>query len=403
MKFHYKAFTPDGAIVEGTIENKTTEGVLRFLNNKGLKPVEVKAISSVSQKKKKSFFGKKITIDDQVFITKYLSLMLKVGTDLFKAIDILIVDFDKAVVKGFMSEIRDSLQRGEPFHTTFAKYPNFFSPVFVNLIKAGESSGNLDVVLSDLNVSLQKQKDLRGRLRAALIYPAMLTGLAFVIVIFLVTFALPKVADVFSGGGFDPPLFSKVVFGIGLFFGKYVWIFVGGGGLLALTLIIFFSKTQTGRRMFHRLLSKTPIIGTVIRKIALQRFASTLSSLLKAGFPIVNSLEITASAVSQEEVTEALRRIAREGISKGLSVGESFKRETVFPAVITNLISVSENAGHIDEILGTLAVFYEAEIDSSVKTMVSFLEPVLLLSIGLIVGIIALSIIVPIYQLVGQF
>jgi len=403
MQFHYTAFQPDGKVIEANVDASDQAEVLAFLAKRGLRPISVKAIAPIGESGRGRFFGQKITVTDKIFLTKYLGLMLKVGTDLFKAIDILIADFDKPSIKAFMLEIRSSLERGQPFHSTFAKYPQYFSPVFVNLLKAGESSGNLNQVLEDLNRSLEKENDLRGKLRAAFIYPVLLIGMAVAILTFLVTFALPRVAEVFSGGGFEPPIFSRIVFAIGLFLGKYIWFILGVGAVLITGLVFFFKKTKTGRLLFSRILARTPIIRSVVNRLATQRFASTFGSLLKSGLPILDAIEITAEAVGEERMKESLRRISREGIAKGITVGDAFKREKMFPAVVSNLIAVSEKAGHLDEILTTLSEFYESEIDSSVKSLVSFIEPALLLAIGVVVAVIALAIIVPIYELVGQF
>jgi type IV pilus assembly protein PilC len=257
-------------------------------------------------------------------------------------------------------------------------------------------------VLQDLTVSLEKQDELRRKIQGAMIYPVILIVLAFAILLFLVTFALPKIAEVFSSGGFNPPLFSKVVFTIGLFVGSYVWVIVGL--IISAVLCSFiFMRTSAGKRAFHWFVRRAPLVRTIAQKLALQRFASTLSSLLKSGVPIVNSLEITADAVGSEEIADALKRVARDGLSKGLTIGDAFRRETVFPNVITSLVAISEKAGHLDEVLKTLGTFYETEIDGAVKALISFIEPALLAGIGVVVGTIALSIIVPIYQLVGQF
>ncbi len=403
MRFHYVAFQQDGRITEGNAEAKDQSEMIGFLAKRGLRPVKVEALSAEFGPGRKKFFGQRITTTDKIFITKYLGLMLKVGTDLFRAIDILIADFDKPVVKGLMIEIRGSLERGEPFHSTFAKYPEYFSPVFVNLVKAGESSGNLNQVLEDLNRSLEKEGELRSRLKAALVYPVILVIMAVSILTFLVTFALPKVAEIFSGGGFEPPIFSKIVFTVGLFLSNYIWIFLGLGAVFITGFGFFFFKTQAGKLLFSRILASTPIVKGLISRIALQRFASTLGSLLRSGLPILEALEITAEAVGNERIAVSLKRISREGVTKGLTVGEAFKREPAFPAVVSNLVAVSEKAGHLDEILATLGNFYESEIDASVKTLVSFVEPALLIAIGAVVAVIALSIIIPIYQLVGQF
>jgi type II secretory pathway component PulF len=400
MRFRYTASDPRGKIIESEIEVQNSYEVLNFLAQKGLRPISVKIIRSFNINIKK-FFGQSITIEDQVFLTKYLSLMLRAGTDLFKAITILIQDFDKPVLKALLIEIRDTLEKGQPFYTTFSKYPKYFSGVFVNLVKAGEVSGNLESVFLNLSVSLQKEQELRGRVKAALIYPIILLVVSMIILLLLVSFSLPKIADVFLKSGFKVPTFSRIVFTVGLFVNSNKFIIFPALLIVSLFSWYFFSKSVSGRKIASHFSNKIPVINRVIKEMALQRFASTLSSLMKAGLPILDSLEITADSVGSEELKQSLLRISREGVAKGLTIGEAFRKEPYFPRTITNLIAVSEKAGHTEEILNTLADFYETEIDDRVKNLVSFLEPVMLLGIGIMIGTIALAVIVPVYQLVG--
>jgi type IV pilus assembly protein PilC len=404
MRFSYIASQPDGKIVEGTIEAEGTADVLVFLASQGLKPLSIKRLKGLEAAvARRKFFGAAITIADKIFLTKYLHLMLKVGADLFKALDILITDIEKPALKAFLIEVRSTLEKGQPFYLTFSRYPKYFSSVFVNSIKAGEVSGNLENVFADLTVMLEKEADLKSRIRSALIYPILLLSLAFLIFIFLVTFALPRIANIFVGGGFQPPAFSQAVFAAGLFIGKYIWIFLIVLFGLIIGYWLFISKTKIGKAIYNRLINSLPVIRGVVYKIALQRFAATMSSLLRAGLPIIDVLEITAESVGHEEIKLALRRISREGVGRGATIGEAFRKEPIFPFTIINLVAISEKAGHLDEILTTLGTFYESEISASIKTLISIVEPVLLLGIGIIVAIVALSIIVPIYQLVGQF
>ena len=403
MRFQYIASQPNGKIIEGDFEASGAAEVLEYLANQGLRPVSLKVIKGVEESSRGLFFSRTITTADKIFLTKYLSLMLKVGTDLFKAIDILIADLDKPAVKALLIEIRGALTKGQPFYSTFIKYPKYFSSVFINLIKAGETSGNLEGIFEELSVSLGKEEDLRRKIKSALTYPIILLITSFLILFLLVSFALPKIAGVFLTSGIEPPLFSKIVLSSGLFIGDYIWLFlvfltasIAGGWYL-------FFKTLTGKKILRRFIDKIPVVKNVLKQLAFQRFASTLSSLLKAGLPILDALEITASTVGSEELKNSLLRISREGIAKGLTIGEAFRREAVFPRVIVNLMAISEKAGHIEDILNTLAGFYEAEAETSVKTMVTFLEPALLLIMGLVIGTIALAIILPIYQLTAQF
>ena len=401
MRYHYIASAPSGEISEGQVEAKDIAEVLQFLTSRGLRPVSIKPLERKIGDMK-HLFGGRINLTDQIFLSKYLALMLKIGTGLLQAIGILIEDFEKPVMRSFLLEIRSNLEKGLPFFATFAKYPKAFSQVYINLIRAGEASGGLERVFENLTVSLSKEKSLKDQIRAALVYPSILFGSSVLIVILLVSFALPKIANVFSESGFEPPVFSKVVFAVGLFFGKF-GLFILGILVFGLIAVFYFYRNSfVFKNLVESVISETPVVKEIVKKIALQRFAATLSSLIKAGMPLTAALEITAQAVGQVELSEALIRISREGLSKGLTVGEAFKKEPFFPRTAVNLMAISEKAGHIDDVLATLD-FYIGEIDSSLKTLVSFLEPVLLLSIGFIIGLIALSIIVPIYQLTTQF
>lgn len=403
MRFHYIASQPTGRVIEGDFNASGPAEVLEYLANQGLKPISIKVIKGVEEVSKGFIFKKGITIADKVFLTKYLSLMLKVGTDLLKAIDILIADIDNPAMRALLMEIRGALEKGLPFYSTFLKYPKYFSPVFVNLIKAGEASGNLEKVFEDLNVSLEKDQDLRRKIKSALTYPIILLIGSFSVLILIITFAVPKIATVFSSLGTKPPLFSRVVLSAGLFIGKYIWIILIVLAAIIIFLWYFFGKTVAGKKILNQFATKIPVIKSVIRQMALQRFASTLSSLLTAGLSILDSLEITAQTVGFEELKNSLMRVSREGIAKGLTIGEAFRREAIFPRVVVSLMAISEKAGHIEDILSTLGDFYEGEIETKIKTLVTFLEPALLVWIGLIIGGIALAVIVPIYQLVGQF
>ena len=402
MKFHYPAIQKNGKRVEGDYEAESAAEVLTYLAGKDLKPLSIKKTAGVFAEKRKSYKGG-INVTDQIFLTKYLSLMLRVGANLLNVIDILIVDVDKPALKPFLTEVRDSLQKGQSFHSVFARYPNQFSTVFVSMVRAGEVSGNLDSVLERLSITLDRQREFRSRVVSALVYPAFLMVVATLILFFLVAFALPRIAEVFSGSGFTPPLFSRVVFAVGFFLSKYA-IPIGILVLGTVAFLWYFIRfTSAGKAFLSRLISLVPVVRSLYHKISIQRFTSTLSALMKAGLPILESLHVTADVLTYPDMRNALYRVADEGVSKGLSLGTSFPKQTIFPQVLTNLIAISEKAGHIDEILNTLSQFYETEVDVTMKRVIAFVEPMMLLLIGGVVGLVALAIILPIYQLVSQF
>jgi len=402
MLFHYWAVDAKGKRREGEVDAPSLVNVLNYLNNQGLKAIRVKPVSQV----KKISWGlkeEKISLPDKIFLFKYLSLMLKVGTDLFKAIDILIEDFPAGAVRRFLLEVRSHLEKGNPFYLAFSYHAKDFSPVIANLIKAGEASGNLDLVLDEISQDLERQRDLRAKIRSALTYPIILLVMAFLLTIFLVTFLVPKMATAFFNIGTNIPSYSRIVLGIGLFLNKYMAIALPLLIFIPLGLLLYFTKTKSGRDFITRLGELIPVTRNLTEKIALERFTSILSNLIKAGMPIINALQLTAQAVSYPKYREALMRIANDYLPRGVNLGEAFRREKIFPNTLTNLIFVGEKAGHTEEILATLSKFYTSEIENSLKILTAFLEPLLLVFIGLIVGGLALAVIVPVYQMVGQF
>jgi len=402
MLFHYVAVDEAGKMTEGEYEADALNDVLRFLGGKQLRPVSVKPMEQVKLGFVKGLFGG-INTSDKVFLTKYLALMLRVGTDLLSAINILILDFDKPAMRNFLLEVREDLSKGQPFYAAFARHPKDFSPTVINLVKAAETSGTLEKTFGDLSISLEKDAEIQSKVKSAMIYPIILLCIATAILTFLVTYALPKVANVFSESGINPPWFSRVVFAVGLFIGANIFIILPVALVAIGVLVWVVTKTEPGKKVFSQVLTSLPLVRTVYQEMAIQRMASTMSSLMRAGLPIVQTINIAAETVGLGAYRNALLRIANDGLTKGLTIGEAFRREKVFPTMISNLVAISERAGHLEEVLDTLAQFYESNIDANIKALVSLLEPTMLLIMGVMVAVIALSIIVPIYQLTTSF
>lgn len=402
MLFHYKAVDNQKRIKEGEFEAVDSATVLGYIASQGMVPITIKQIT-----KKKGFnlnIGKEtISLKDKVFLIKYLSLMLQVGTDLFKAIDILIVDSIEGPVRRFLLEVRGNLEKGKPFYTSFEAHPEYFSLVVTALIKAGESSGQLSQVLAKVSVDLEAESELTSKIKSSMVYPVILIIGATAITIFMVMFILPKIGTVFTSTTAKIPTYTKVALGIAGFLNKYALICLPLFIIIPVVTFLYLSKTPKGRHAFGNFLNKIPVARHLQENLALQRFTSVLSSLIKSGMPIIRALEITAQATGYEKFTNALMNISKNIGTKGLSIGDAFKQEGVFGGVLSNLIAVGEKAGHTSDILETLSNFYKNEAESSLKMLVSFIEPALLVFIGFIVGGLALTMIVPMYQLVGQF
>jgi type IV pilus assembly protein PilC len=402
MLFHYKAVDNQKRIKEGDFEAVDSATVLGYIASQGLVPITIKQV-----KKRKGFnfsIGKEsITLKDKVFLIKYLSLMLQVGTDLFKAIDILITDSVEGPVRRFLLEVRNNLEKGKPFYTSFEAHPEYFSLVVTNLIKAGESSGQLSQVLAKISIDLEAESELTSKIKSSMTYPIILIVGATAVTIFMIMFILPKIGTVFTNTTAKIPTYTKIVLGISGLLNKYALIFIPLFIIVPMGAFFYLSKTIKGKKAFGNFLNKIPVARHLQENLAMQRFTSVLASLIKSGMPIIRALEITAQATGYEKYTNALMNISKNVGTKGLSIGEAFKQEGVFGGVLSNLIAVGEKAGHTGDILETLSNFYKSEAESSLKMLVSFIEPVLLVFIGAIVGGLALTMIVPMYQLVGQF
>jgi len=218
----------------------------------------------------------------------------------------------------------------------------------------------------------------------------------------ILVLAIPRISAVFKDSGIEPPFFSRMVFGLGEFAQAHIVSLTLISVVILSVMAIFFGKTVVGRRVWRRFIHRVPVLRNVFQDLAIERFASTFSSLTKAGVPVMQALRITADAVGSDDLKESLIRITDEGLAKGLTIGDSFRREAALPRVVTNLIAISDRAGHLEEMLFTLAEFYRNNIQNTLKTLVSVIEPLLLLFMGFIIAFVALSIIVPVYQLSNQ-
>jgi len=402
MLFHYTAFDQRNIYVEGDVDMPTLEDVLKYLNNQRLKPVKVIPVNLKSNGKSFSFFKKNISLTEQIFLFKYLGLMLKVGTDILKAVDVLMQDYDSGPVKLFLLQCRSNLEKGNPFYISFEQNKKVFSYVTINLIKAGEKSGTLQETLEKISLNLEKDKDLRGKVISALTYPIILMVMMVVLIVFLMIFLFPKMGSSFMQAGLKLPAFTKMLFNVSTFFNKNMPMVLSSFVLIPLILFFLIFKTSIGQKQFNKLIRKIPPIRNFLNKMALQRLTSTLSSLIKAGMPLIESLKVTSEAVGEEVFRISLSNIATY-LTQGLTIGEAFKQEKNFPKYLSNLLAIGEKAGHIDEILYTLSVFYEKEIEASLKSLVALIEPLMLVLMGGVIGTIAVSVILPMYQMLGNF
>lgn len=399
--FIYEAIDQDGMRHRGELIVPTREKAAEALAAQRLSLISLSAkggekISAMSL----SFFERIGTID-KVLLARHMSVMIKAGLGIADIIAILIGDAEKNVMRKFLEQAKRNLERGQQLSQTFEAYPKFFSPVFVGLVRAGEMSGNLEQTLDRLSVQIHKEYELTRRTIGVMIYPAILLFASVILVTFLLAFVVPKISNAFIQVGVPLPLLTR--------------IFIGASDLLTSSPLIpimipvafiafsyFFFGSKAGRTIISEALWRVPLTKNLIKKLALARFSRTLGTLLQAGLTIIESLEITAEAVGNARYRRSILATEQD-IKKGLPLTDAFKQTPLlFPHLLTSMMAVGEKTGNLEELLITVSEFYEDDADRLLKTLVTLLEPTLLLFMGMIVGGIALSIMLPIYQLVGS-
>jgi len=401
MLFKYKAITRKGKVVEGEIEKDNEAEVLRFLRTQELTPISIEKkflVKEVLILPFKRLFKKSISLEDQLFLVRYLSLMLRGGIDLLEALTTLEKDFQNPAMKRFIAFSKKSLKKGRSFYESFSAFSYDFSPTFVALIKVGEVSGKLDEACKILAQSIEREIEFKRKLKSALTYPIMLIFLAAIVISVVVTFSIPKIAIIFEEINREPPLFTKIILLLSSFLRKYgIFLFILIGGILGF-IYLSYQKTLTGKRIFQNIVVRLPGVKKVVEKIDIQRFTQNFSAMIEAGVPVIQALEVSRDVLISPRMRAALDRVI-ERIKKGHTIGEAFLEEKeIFPLTLVSLISISEKTGSLSLTLKELSNFFAGELDATVKSLTSLIEPIILIMIGASVGLIALGVIIPLYQ-----
>lgn len=400
----YEAYNKENKIVQGEYEANSREEMMEYLTKRYLTPISVKSISEASKKKDILSIDvfSKVTTTDIVFLVRNLATTVKAGLSIVESLDILIKDTKNKLMKKILQSAQAMIKNGQSLSVAFDAYKNLFPPIFIGMIKAGEVSGQLEKTLSELGRYLSKEYALKSRVKSALIYPIILLIASTAVVVLMLMFVLPKLTASFAASGVALPWITKVF----LFISSVLtWSFIADI-IVAVGIIYFFSyfrKTKIGKKFFFVIVSHTPVANELVKKVALVHFARTFGNLIGSGISAVESLAIASESINNDSYTNAINKTI-ENVKNGIPLSRSLSDfPELFPSLLISLITVGERTGSLEEILITFADFYEEEVDNQLKELTSILEPVLLLIMGLMIGSIAVSIILPIYQLVGHF
>lgn len=341
----------------------------------------------------------KVTTKEIVIFTRQFAVMIDAGLPLVQCLEILSSQQENKEFKRILIDVKTTVEGGSTFADALKKHPKVFDELFVNLVAAGEVGGILDTILNRLSGFMEKSEKLKGEIKGALTYPVAVIGIATIVVAGLLIWVVPIFEDMFASFGSALPAPTQVVVIMSDFLQNYWYVIIGV--MAAIKYGVQYSYTTTrGRLMWDAIILKIPVFGDLIRKTAVARFTRTLSTMMSSGVPILEALEIVAKTAGNVIIENAIMK-ARMGLSEGKNLAEPLAETKVFPGMVTQMITVGESTGAMDTMLSKIADFYEDEVDASVKTITSLIEPLLMAFLGVVVGGLVIALYLPIFSLAG--
>jgi len=396
-KFKYVAKDNDGKNIAGVLEAADRQAAVADLRKKEL------IIISVSDVPKGMSFNlpfgkrKKVKLDDLVIFSRQLSTMVDAGIPLVGALDILGEQMDNRAFGNIITSVRNDVETGSSLSEGMAKHKDVFSALFVNMVKAGESSGMLDEILDRLAEYLEKTNALQHKVRSALVYPAIVSSMALAITLVLLLKVIPVFKGIFEGFGAKLPTPTMILIMISDFLQHY---FIVAVAIIVIVGIVIarYAKTDKGRLRIDSILLKAPIFGILFRKVAISKFTRTLSTLIKSGVPILSALEIVGKTAGNKVVEKAIDNV-RNNVREGEAIAEPLARSKIFPPMVTRMVSVGEQSGELEKMLSKIADFYDEQVDTAVSSLTSMMEPLIIAFLGIVIGSIVICMFLPIFKI----
>jgi general secretion pathway protein F len=398
--FEYKGVGPSGKPIKGSIEADSSKSARLRLKQRGVFCTDIKEKSGKAQKNEKQNafqIGSGVKLKNLTMMVRQLATLIKARIPLDESLSALVEQTDDSRLKSVLSQIRESVNEGRSLADSCKMFPRVFTPIYTSMIKVGEASGNLDLVLNRLAKFTEGQLELRNKVVGALAYPMFMAVAGVGITIFLFAFAVPKITEVFAGSKMALPTLTLVMIRISQFMSQH-WLSVVLS--LAGTFFLFrwYISTKTGRAKWDAVSLKIPVYGKMRRMIAVSRFARTLSTLIGSGVQLLDAIDIVKDVVENEVIRDALIT-SRESIREGNTIAAPLKASGQFPPILTHMIAVGEKTGELEEMLNVVADAYDSQVDTSIQGMTRLLEPLMILVMGGIIALVALSIFMPMMEL----
>lgn len=397
MLFQYKALK-GSQIVKKKIEAESVDSVLQYLRSSSLFPIEVTNVSTSSLFN--YFFGR-IGFTDIVDLTRQLAIMLNAGLTLIDCFDILKKQITKPSLYKVIESLDKDVKGGNSFSASLKRYPQHFSNLYISLVKSGEASGKLSDILLKLSDNLETQREFRGKLKGALIYPLIVVIGMIGVMFVMITFVVPKLLNLYKDFNIELPITTQILIAVSSFSSRF-WPFIIAGVFGLSTLVRQYIHTKNGKLQFDTLLLKLPVIGKVVQISSLVDSTRTLSILINSGVSILDGLDIVIETTDNAVYQNAFQNIYKQ-VEKGSSLGNALASQNIFPPLLIQMTTVGEQTGHLDETLLRISRYFEMESALAIKAMTTLIEPLILVFLGVGVGFLVMSVITPIYNLTSSF
>lgn len=419
MQFIYKATTAEGRTISGTAEAVSKPALLALLRKQGVTPI---LVDQDKKHKSGSLFGpkKKVKLNDLVIFTRQLSTMISAGVPLSRAMAALQANADNVYMREVLSGISKDVESGFPLGDAFAKYPNVFSEVYVNMVRAGEEGGILDEILGRLALQVEQDASIRKKIKSAMMYPIVILSITVMAFFGIMLLIVPKIGKILldlGGPNAKLPIYTVVMlnasnFSVSNTIVRHIpllnmiplinklpnLLFIMGLVAVGAVYLLRYIRTESGMYKFHALLLRLPIVKIIILKIAIARFSRTFASLMGSGVSVLDALEVTGAALGNKVIEGELKAAAIE-VRNGKPLSDPISKSKHFPAIVSQMLIVGEETGQIDTVLTKIADFYEEEVDVLIDGLAAIIEPIMIVGLGAAVGLIAASVMGPIANL----
>lgn len=393
--YKYKAIDETGRNIQGIVDAESPRGATEKLKRQG---VFLSSLSEVKQGKARSFIHfRGVNISELAITTRQFSTLISAGLPLEASLVALSEQTEDARLGQILTEVRDRVSEGSSLANALGEHRNVFSDLYINIVRAGEASGTLDIVLLRLADFLEKQAALTSKVKSALIYPIFMFFIGGGVLFFTMTYVIPRIAKIFEDSQKALPLMTVILINVSGFFSSNILLL-----LILLPILLFaayrFNKTERGSMLFDRISLKLPVFGKINSMVVISRFTRTLGTLLASGIPLLDALKIGEAVLGNQVYSKTLEEV-RSNVREGTSLAKPLRDSGVFPPLVTRMIAVGEQTGEMEEMLTKVADIYDQQVETMVSTLTSLLEPVMILIIGAVMGFIVFAVLLPIFNL----